>query len=76
MLHIKLNGITNEATLYKIFYLQTLGVKRSKFNFFITILPADTPSPLSWDQKVKIQLFQIMAMLHIKLKGITNAATW
>ena len=27
-------------------------------------------------QLVKIQLFQNMVMLHIKLKRITNAATW
>ena len=27
-------------------------------------------------QKVKIQLFQNKAMLHIKLKGITNAGPW
>ena len=29
-----------------------------------------------WDQKVKIQFFQNMIMLHIKLKGITDAETW
>ena len=40
------------------------------------ILPAD-PTPLNpGGQTVKIQLFQNMVMLHIKLKGITNAATW
>ena len=27
-------------------------------------------------QKVKIQLFQNMVILHIKLKAITNAVTW
>ena len=27
-------------------------------------------------QALKIQLFQNMVMLHIKLNGITNAATW
>ena len=36
------------------------------------------PGPLSglrgWDQKVKIQLFNNTVMLHIKLKGITDAA--
>ena len=31
--------------------------------------------PLGRDRKVKIQLFQDMVMLHIKLNGITNAAT-
>ena len=42
------------------------------------ILPADrfTPCHWSWGQKVSFQLFQYMAMLHIKLKGIMNAATW
>ena len=39
-------------------------------NKVANILPAATLSP----QKVKIQLFQNMVMLHIK--GITNAATW
>ena len=34
------------------------------------------PWPLGWGQKVKIQLFQNMVMLHIELKGITNEATW
>ena len=29
-----------------------------------------------WGQKLKIQLLQNMVMLHIKLKGIKNAATW
>ena len=29
-----------------------------------------------WGQKLKIQLLQNIVMLHIKLKGITNAATW
>ena len=27
-------------------------------------------------QKIEIQLFQNMIMLHIKLKGIANAAIW
>ena len=42
------------------------------------VLLAD-PSPLrpyGWDQKIKIQLFQKTAMLHIKFKGVTNEATW
>ena len=38
-------------------------------------MPA-TPPPDSRGQKVKIQLFQNNIMLHIKLKGIANAATW
>ena len=41
---------------------------------------ADSPRPCGRGQKVKIQkvkikLFQNMVMLHIKLSGITNAAT-
>ena len=32
--------------------------------------------PWGWGQSVKIQLFQSMVMLYIKLKRITNAATW
>ena len=40
-------------------------------------LPTDpTPSPDPGGQKVKIQLFQNMVMLHIKFKDITNAAQW
>ena len=33
------------------------------------------PRFLGWGQKVKIQLFQTMVILHIKFKGIANAAT-
>ena len=32
--------------------------------------------PRGWGKKVKIQLFQNMVMLHIKLNKITNTATW
>ena len=42
-------------------------------------LPTDPPLPTTIGrrgQEVKIQLFQNMVILHIKLKGITNAATW
>ena len=38
--------------------------------------PSPSPWPCCWGQKVKIQLFQNMIMLHIKLKRITNVATW
>ena len=39
--------------------------------------PTDpTPPTHTLGMEVKIQLFQNMVMLHIKLKGITNAATW
>ena len=36
------------------------------------------PPPRHWGlcQKVKIQFFQDMVMLHFKLKGITYAANW
>ena len=60
MLHIKLKGITNAAARLQIFCSQT-----------------PTPTrPWGWDQQVKIQLFQNMVMLHIKLKRIKNAAKW
>ena len=36
------------------------------------ILPVDPPTPGAWS---KFTLFQNMVMLHIKLKGMTNAAT-
>ena len=45
------------------------------------LLNDSTPTPLFdiWGGgrlKVKIRLFQNMAMLQIKLKGMTHAATW
>ena len=65
----------------------TLGVG-SKFNFFRTWLCCISNAitiaatcKIFWPQNprphpgVKIQLFQNMVMLHIKLKGITDAAT-
>ena len=51
-------------------------------NMVAIILPAEPPAPpplpRPWveGQPVKIQLFQNMVMLHIKLKTIKNAATW
>ena len=44
-------------------------------NMVANILPVD-PLPGPWGQKVEIQIFKNMVMLHIKLKRITNAATW
>ena len=58
MLHIKLKGITNAATLKQIFCPQT----------------PSPPRPWGWDQKVKIQFFQNMIILHIKLKGIMKCS--
>ena len=60
MLHIKLKGITGAATC----------------NMVANIMPADPPPPPPGGQKVKIQLFQNMVLLHIKLKAITNVVTW
>ena len=34
------------------------------------------PRQCGWGQKIKIQLFQNMVMLHINLKRIMYAATW
>ena len=34
------------------------------------------PPPPDLGGEVIVQLFQNMVMLYIKLKGITNAATW
>ena len=47
-------------------------------NMVANILPKDPPPPQlwGWGQQVKIQLYQNTVMLHIKLKGIMNAATW
>ena len=63
MLHIKLKGITGTATC----------------NVVANIMPAEPPPPPHTDpggQKVKIQLFQNMVILLIKLKAITKAVTW
>ena len=45
-------------------------------NMVANILPADPPLPADPGGGVKIQLFQNMVMLHIKLNGMKNAATW
>ena len=46
-------------------------------NIVAILLPAEPPpTGPSGGQKVKIQLFQNMVMLHFILNGITNAATW
>ena len=39
-----------------------------------TCRPPPYPRPMVWGQKVKIQLFQNMVMLHIKLNGHANAS--
>ena len=44
-------------------------------NMVANIMPAD-PHPHPGGQKVKIQLFQNMVIVHIKLKAIMNAVTW
>ena len=38
--------------------------------------PPPPPPPDPGGHKVKIQLFQNMVILHIKLKAIMNAVTW
>ena len=43
-------------------------------NMVVIILSPDH-QPTDPGGGVKIQLFQIMVMLHIKLNGLTNAAT-
>ena len=42
-----------------------------EFSNMVANIPSMTPG-----DGVKIQLFQNTVMLHIKLKGTTNAATW
>ena len=44
-------------------------------NMVANIMPADPP-PDPGSQKVKIQVFQNMVMLHIQLKMIANAVIW
>ena len=44
-------------------------------NMVANIMPADPPFDPG-GQKVKIQLFQNMVILNIKLKAIGNAVTW
>ena len=43
-------------------------------NYFYLQTPPPRPSGLG--HKVKIQLFQNMAMFHIKLKGMKHAGKW
>ena len=45
-------------------------------NMVANILPADTLRSWEWGQLVKVQPFQNMVMLRIKIKRITHAATW
>ena len=47
-------------------------------NMAANILPTDPPYPHPRDgvSRSKFNFFQNMVMLHIKLKKITNAATW
>ena len=44
-------------------------------NMVANVFPADL-STLGMRSKGQIQLSQKMVMLHINLKGMTNAATW
>ena len=50
--------------------------RRSNMQHVRKYVPAAPPPPDPWGQKVKIQLFQNMVILHIKLKAIMNAVTW
>ena len=45
-------------------------------NMVVNIFIRRPHTPCEWGQKVKIQLFQNMVMLHINQNGIMNAATW
>ena len=47
-------------------------------NIIIFVSPAKHGQHIyrEWGQMVKIQLFKNIVMLHIKLKGITDASTW
>ena len=56
MLHIKLKGIKNAATLMQIFYLQTSH-------------PSDPGSPWGWSQKVKTRLFSEHGHVANQIKG-------
>ena len=58
--HIKLNRFTNAETWHQILCSHTFSH------------PHWT---LGWGEKVKIQVFENMVMLHIELKGIAKAAT-
>ena len=54
-------------------YIKFIGITKCS-DKVANVLPA-APDPRG--QKVKVQLFsQNNVMLHIKLKGITNALTW
>ena len=59
MLHIKVKSIANAATCKQI---------------LCPLTPPLPNGPRGWGQKIKIQLFQDMVMLHFKLKGITKCS--
>ena len=69
MLHIKSKRIMNAATWLQIFCKQNPDPRGQQVKIQLF-------QNRGWSQKVKIQLFQNMVMLHIKLKGVTNAAAW
>ena len=51
--------------------MQQLGSK------YFACRPLPTPMTIGrWGQKLKIQLFQNIVMLHIELKGIMISTTW
>ena len=61
ILHIKIKRITNPDMVANILPKNPLP-------------PIPPTPPWIWGQKVEIQLFQNMVMLHIKLKGITKCS--
>ena len=87
MMHIKLKGIAHAATWKQILYFYPLTplhiAYQIKWNHecsnmeasIFTCRPPPYPRPRVWGRKVKIQLFQNMVMLHIKLNGHVNAST-
>ena len=62
----------NYSVSYQYFYCNFAC--RQRYNKYETYHPLD--GLWGWDQKVKIQLFHNLVMMHIKSKGINNAAAW
>ena len=81
MLHIELKGIAHAATWWQILSPQTPPPPQYMLQMVaLTTIHRRHNAQRSrnvtgWDQKFKIQRFQNMIMLHIKLNEIANAAT-
>ena len=68
-------SIGQKSTFSEHCHVTSRRMQQHGSKYFMCTSPSPQ-DPRVWGPKVKIQLFQNMIMLHIKLKGIMNAATW